>query len=200
MVAIVSFTFLFSFPTLSCWGESQPYCLFLACSRYSAPKAATPFFERESFERKEEYFLLGRNQAGLSVSGQGREQWNNYFRFIGWRKFDSYSLSNFSVRCLDRYFQIFRNAEAWHCLLFECIQSIHPKEVMYGCQPSKRNMWHARISCSSSGESKVEKVKKKKWNSHREQLKREWKEKEFSGRETAKWELRRILDMNKGFL
>lgn len=64
------------------------------------------------------------------------------------------------------------------------------------------------ISCSISGESKVEKVKSKMWNSHREQLRREWKEKsqeeisreEFSGRKIAKWDLTRVLDMNKGFL
>ena len=54
----------------------------------------------------------------------------------------------------------------------------------------------------------MEKVKSKVWNSHREQLRREWKEKsqeeisweEFSGRKMAKWDLRRVLDMNKGFL
>lgn len=62
------------------------------------------------------------------------------------------------------------------------------------------------VACQSVAQSQ-ERLKCKMWNGHREQLRREWKEKsheeicweEFSGRKMAKWDLR-VLDMNKGFL
>lgn len=123
VVAIVSLSSISAFPLFLIWDLVQYTVLSLPVVDAVAPKAATPFLKR-LFWKEEEHILPGRIRQSSSVTGRVENNEIIISDLLEWRKFDSYSLSTFSVRCLDRYFQIFRMQEHGNAFFFfECIQA-----------------------------------------------------------------------------